>query len=150
MEAIRTTHKCSRLKSALAVRGLPCLLLLLGAFGLIWQGRRSQEELTPHTNVYSCRIKRQISGLNKNICCRILIRTIPTILFTSVTVTILIADYALASMLGLLLKYGQFGISFAGMEYGVNLGDLFNEVTAGKQTMASLKLEGKTFLRGNF
>ena len=138
------------MKSALAVRGLPCLLLLLGAFGLIWQGRRSQEELTPHTNVYSCRIKRQISGLNEIICCRILIRTIPTILFTSVTVTILIADYALASMLGLLLKYGQFGISFAGMEYGVNLGDLFNEVTAGKQTMASLKLEGKKILRGNF
>ena len=77
-------------------------------------------------------------------CSRILIRTIPTILFTSVAVTILIADYTLASLLGLLLKYGQFGISFAGMEYGLNLGDLFNEVAAGEQIMASIKLEGKS------
>ena len=77
-------------------------------------------------------------------CSRILIQTIPTILFTSVAVTILIADYTLASLLGMLLKYGQFGISFAGMEYGLNLGDLFNEVAAGEQTMASIKLEGKS------
>ena len=77
-------------------------------------------------------------------CSRILIQTIPTILFTSVAVTILIADYTLASLLGLLLKYGQFGISFAGMEYGLNLGDLFNEEAAGERTMASIKLEGKS------
>ena len=108
------------------------------------------ESAALQTKVYSCWIKGKIRDLNKNLCSRIMIRTIPTILFTSVTATIVIADYSLASLLGLLLKYGQFGISFAGMEYGLNLGDLFNEVTSGNRTMASIKLEGKPFLRGSF
>ncbi len=54
----------------------------------------------------------------------------------------MISDYALASLLSLLLEHGQFGITFAGMEHGLNLGQLFGEVESGKKTLASLKIEG--------
>ena len=76
---------------------------------------------------------------------RILICSISTISFTAIAATLLLADYALASMLGLLLKYGEFGISFSGMEYGLKLGDAFKEVSEGNQTMASLNLMGENF-----
>lgn len=63
-------------------------------------------------------------------------------MFTAITMSSLISDYALASLLSLLLEHGQFGITFAGMEQGLNLGDLFGEVQDGKRTLASLKIEG--------
>ena len=66
---------------------------------------------------------------------RIILQALPTIVFTAITISALISDYALASLLSLLLKHGQFGISFEGMEQGINLGDLFGEVETGKRTI---------------
>jgi|688.fasta_scaffold879521_1 hypothetical protein len=63
-------------------------------------------------------------------------------MFTTITICAVISDYALASLLGLLLRYGEFGIKFEGMEYGLKLGDLFGQVESGKRSLASLKLEG--------
>ena len=74
---------------------------------------------------------------------RIILQALPTFVFTAITISALISDYALASLLSLLLKHGQFGISFEGMEQGINLGDLFGEVEIGKRTIASLKLKGE-------
>jgi hypothetical protein len=65
-------------------------------------------------------------------------------MFTTISICAVISDYALASLLGLLLKYGEFGITFEGMEYGLNLGDLFGQVESGKRSFASLKLEGES------
>ena len=76
---------------------------------------------------------------------RILVKSIPTILFGAVTTCSLLADYALANLLSLLLENGEYGIKFAGMEQGLDLGALFGEVKDGKRSLASLKLEGKTF-----
>ena len=83
------------------------------------------------------------SLLGKIFSFRIILQALPTIVFTAITISALISDYALASLLSLLLKHGQFGISFEGMEQGINLGDLFGEVETGKRTIASLKLKGE-------
>jgi hypothetical protein len=63
-------------------------------------------------------------------------------LFAAITISAVISDYALASFLSLLLKHGQFGISFAGMEQRLDLGELFADVERGNKTLASLKIEG--------
>ena len=76
---------------------------------------------------------------------RIIVKSIPTILFGAITTCSLLADYALANLLSLLLENGEYGIKFAGMEQGLDLGALFGEVKDGKRSLASLKLEGKTF-----
>eukprot|EP00095_Tigriopus_kingsejongensis_P011211 maker-scaffold263_size232787-snap-gene-1.30 protein:Tk11211 transcript:maker-scaffold263_size232787-snap-gene-1.30-mRNA-1 annotation:"hypothetical protein LOTGIDRAFT_155733" len=103
-----------------------------------------KEKLTPLRN-WELSEKYQMSSsmkISKKEAKRILIKAIPTMVFTSLTMTILVMDYALANLLSTLLKHGEFGISFAGMEQGLNLGDLFGEVESGQTSLASLRLEG--------
>ena len=66
----------------------------------------------------------------------------PTLIFTVIVICSYIADAALAGLLKVLLKNGEFGVSFAGMEQGFDLGKLFGEVQEGKKTLAQLELKG--------
>lgn len=63
-------------------------------------------------------------------------------IFTAVVIAVLVADYALANLLQVLLEHGEYAISFAGMEQGLNLRDLLGQVQSGEVSLASLKLEG--------
>ena len=64
-----------------------------------------------------------------------------------VCVCALLADFALARLLQTLLKNGEFGISFRGMEQNLNLGQMFAAVQRGETNLASLKLEGDWLTR---
>ena len=109
----------------------------------LWRDDPSREKLTPIRH-WEVEEKYQVSksiGLTKKESKRILIKSIPTLLFATMTLFTLIADYALVSLLEAVLTHGQFGISFKGMEKGVQLGDLFGEIATGHRDFVSLKLE---------
>lgn len=74
---------------------------------------------------------------------RIVWLTVPTLLFATIAICVLVADTSLASLLDVLKENGEYGITFQGMEQGLNLGDLLSDVKDGKIPLVSLKIEGE-------
>lgn len=109
----------------------------------LWR-EQSKEKLTPLRH-WELNEKFHMSAslkMSKKEAKRVLIQSIPTMIFTAVVIAVLVADYALANLLQVLLEHGEYAISFAGMEQGLNLRDLLGQVQSGEVSLASLKLEG--------
>ncbi|XP_059079797.1 protein sneaky-like [Tigriopus californicus] len=109
----------------------------------LWRDH-GKEKLTPLRH-WELNEKFQMSAsvkISKREATRILTQSIPTMVFTAIVIAVLVTDFALANLLGVLLEHGDYAISFAGMEQGLNLGDLFGQVNSGEVSLASLKLEG--------
>ncbi len=73
---------------------------------------------------------------------RILLQAVPTLIFTTIAICIVVADISLRGLLDVLLKNGQFGIAFDGMEQGLDLGSLLSDVVDGSRSLVSLNLKG--------
>ena len=66
----------------------------------------------------------------------------PSLLFTLTTIGIIVADHLFASFIDVLKEHGKFGISFNGMEQGIELNGLLTEVANdGEIPILSLKLD---------
>ena len=65
----------------------------------------------------------------------------PPLLFLLTTIGIIMADYLFASFIDVLKEHGKFGISFNGMEQGIELNGLLTEAADGAVPILNLKLE---------
>ena len=104
----------------------------------LWKLNENYQKLTPLRNWEKIE-KYQVSSsakLTKKEIHRIAILLIPTLLFITLSVTLIIADWSLAEFLDLLKKNGKYGLSFEGMEQGLSLGDLL-----GNDEVVSLEIE---------
>eukprot|EP00093_Oithona_nana_P009759 09759.XXX_500279_501780_1 [CDS] Oithona nana genome sequencing. len=64
----------------------------------------------------------------------------PPLLFLLTTIGIIMADYLFASFIDVLKEHGKFGISFNGMEQGIELNGLLTEAADGAVPILNLKL----------
>ena len=65
----------------------------------------------------------------------------PPLLFLLTTIGIIMADYLFASFIDVLKEHGKFGISFNGMEQGIELNGLLTEAADGAIPILNLELE---------
>ena len=66
---------------------------------------------------------------------------IPPLLFTIATIAIISGDQLFASFIDVMKEHGKFGITFTGMNHGIELNGLLNEVENGTIPMLDLQLE---------
>ena len=103
-----------------------------------------KEKITP-LRKWELNMKFQYSAalkLSKAEVKRILIKAIPTLLFSVVASGIVLADLALSTVLQLFRDKAKFGISFDGMEKGVSFESLIPELESGKVDLISLNVRG--------
>ena len=103
-----------------------------------------KEKITP-LRKWELNMKFQYSAalkLSKAEVKRILIKAIPTLLFSVVAIGIVLADLALSTVLQLFRDQAKFGISFDGMEKGVSFESLIPELESGKVDLISLNVRG--------
>ena len=86
---------------------------------------------------YSATIK-----LSKAEIKRILIKAIPTLLFSVVAIGIIVADFALSSVMQLFRDQAKFGISFAGMENGVSFESFLPSLESGEEQLINFNVQG--------
>ena len=90
----------------------------------LWKNDTSKEKLTPLRNWEKAE-KYQVTSsvrLNKKEIQRISVLLIPSLLFVTLSISLIIADWTLAEFLDLLKDKGKYGLSFKGMEQGLSLG----------------------------
>ena len=66
---------------------------------------------------------------------------IPPLLFTIATIAIISGDQLFASFIDVMKEHGKFGITFTGMNHGIELNGLLSEVENGTIPMLDLQLE---------
>ena len=109
----------------------------------LWRSGQ-KEKITP-LRTWELKMKFQYSAtikLSKAEIKRILIKAIPTLLFSIVAIGIVLADFALSTVLQLFRDQAKFGISFAGMERGVSFESLIPELQSGQVDLISLNVQG--------
>ena len=84
---------------------------------------------------------RKCVKLSKEEYKRIGLLVTPSLLFFLTTIGIIMADYLFASFIDVLKEHGKFGISFNGMEQGIELNGLLTEAADGEIPILNLKLE---------
>ena len=90
---------------------------------------------------YQMTTTRKCMKLRKEEYKRIGLLVTPSLLFLLMTIAIIMADYLFASFIDVLKEHGKFGISFNGMEQGVELNGLLTETVNGEIPILNLKLE---------
>ena len=109
----------------------------------LWRSGQ-KEKITP-LRKWELNMKFQYSAalkLSKAEVKRILIKAIPTLLFSVVAIGIVLADLALSTVLQLFRDEAKFGISFNGMEKGVSFESLIPELESGEVDLISLDVRG--------